>query len=247
MQAVGVRLLEWQQFDADSSVGREIRFTQFYSASTGSVALQEYSLTDDGMLVTIFSPGPNQTLNNIAYNCSIGSGVVVSALVRLRYFGSPLIRLNSLHELERVSDPGQRCNDFSTLPLESYFEIYAAALDGDHLEVQIDYERCSDPTGGGSNFTGVTSGAYLQEMFIDNPDSIDSIIFTSAYALVTNSITGEGFAYSSVDLSLNRSNVARVVPAYWSVEGDLPINLFGNIYFECTLGEGLIVYANRQD
>ncbi|CAG0885730.1 unnamed protein product [Darwinula stevensoni] len=250
---MGVRLLEWQQFDADSSVGREIRFTQFYTESTGSVILQEYFMTDDDVLtnqMTIFNPVTEEILDSLTYTCPVGSGVVVSAPARERRDSSAKASpFNSYTVMGTKSTAKQ--NEFSFVPsrpLVSYFEVYAAALDGVHLEVRINYEMCNDPTGSGFDFTGITTGAYLQEMFIDNPDSIDSIIFTSAYALVTNAITGEGFAYSSVDLSLDRSNVARVVPAYWSVEGGQLTNLFGDdLYVECAMGEGLIVYASRQD
>ena len=91
-------------------------------------------------------------------------------------------------------------------------------------------------------------GSLRSEIFLILSLGIDSIIFTSAYVLATNAITGEGFAYNAVDLSLDRSNVARVVPAYWSVVGGQLTNLFGDgIYVECAMGEGLIVYASRQD
>ena len=169
--------------------------------------------------------------------------------------------------------------------------MYAAALEGIHLEVRINYDQCNDPTGSGLDFTGVTGGAYLQEMVINNPDSndptingliihdkyaernlslclnvvyqvvggykvlmlphlspgLDSSIFTAAYSFVSNYITGEGFGYNSVDITMDQ-NGAIVAPALWSVENGELTNLLGDqFYLECTFGEGLIIYASRQD
>ncbi|CAG0898650.1 unnamed protein product [Darwinula stevensoni] len=219
--AVGVRLLEWRQFDVDSAVGHVIAFTQLYSASTGSIALQEYAMTDDDQLwnhVTVFNPVTDEILYNTTYSCPLGTGAIVSAPAR------------------------------NSRPLDNYDQLLETAMDGLHMEVRINIDQCNDPTGSGMNFTGVTAGAYLREMVIINPDSPDSSIFTAAYALVTNYMTGEGFAYSSVDITLNSTNVAAVVPALWSVENGQLTNLLGEGFFlECGLGDGLIIYSSRQD
>ncbi|CAG0898649.1 unnamed protein product [Darwinula stevensoni] len=234
--AVGVRVLEWQQYDVDSAVGHEFAFTQFYSASeslirvatvgwqsfgTGSMVLQEYVMRDDNVLkskVIVFNPATEEILSNMTYTCPVGTGAIVSSPAR------------------------------QSRPLATYDELFGAAMDGLHLEVRIDFERCNDPTGSGSNFNGVTGGAYLREMFINNPDSPDATIFTSAYTMVSNYMTDEGFAYNSFDLTLNSTDVAFVVPALWSVENGQLTNLLGDGFFlECALGEGLIVYASTQD
>ncbi|CAG0896374.1 unnamed protein product [Darwinula stevensoni] len=149
INAMGVRVLEWAQFDVDSALGHEIDFSQVLAATAEAAVLQEYSMTDENLLrnhVTIFNPLTGEIALDVTYTCPMGTGAIVSAPAR------------------------------ASRALESYFEVYAAALEGTHLEVRVNYELCNDPTGSGLDFTGVTAGAYLREMAINNPDSSDPSI-----------------------------------------------------------------------
>ncbi|CAG0896375.1 unnamed protein product [Darwinula stevensoni] len=185
-----------------------------YRPGTRSAVLQEYYMTDDNLLrnyVTLLDPATDEITGNLTYICPVGTGAIVSAPLR------------------------------ESRSLVSYVEVFAAVLNGVHLEARINYDQCDDPTGSGLNFTGVTGGAYLRQMFISNSDSPEAIISSAAYSLVTNYISGEGFAYSSFVWTLDHSNVAIVVPALWSIEGDQLTNLLGDDFFlECTLGEGML-------
>ena len=61
-------------------------------------------------------------------------------------------------------------SSISSQALDDYNEVFETAMDGLHMEVRINVDQCD----GGMNFTGITAGAYLREMIINNPDSNDS-------------------------------------------------------------------------
>ncbi|CAG0906965.1 unnamed protein product, partial [Darwinula stevensoni] len=164
------------------------------------------------MTVTNFNPATGDVTSQVVYTCPLTSGLLMS---------SPA-RQSSL--------------------LSSYYSVYAAMLTGLHLEARVDFRLCEDPTGSGQDFSGVTSGAYLRELFFANPETPESVIVSASFTMVSDLTDGDGFAYQSMLIVFDPTDLVIVLPAYWTTVDGVWTNILGaEFYLECNLGEGVVV------